>query len=124
MNDRPTILVVEDDPDIRELLAELLEDEGYEVHMASDGVEALDELERWQPRVMLLDLMLPRVSGFEVLKRLRDGTIDQTPGSIIVLTASGASAAEATRNPRVTGLLRKPFRVDQLLETVSDAAHG
>ncbi|MFL5322556.1 MAG: response regulator transcription factor [Myxococcaceae bacterium] len=124
MTDRPTILVVEDDPDIRELLAELLEDEGYDVHIAADGEAAIDELEHWEPSVMLLDLMLPRISGWEILRRLRTGDIGHPPNAIIVLSASGAAANEATRSPHVRGMLRKPFKVDQLLETVEDATHA
>src|SRR5947208_3124467 len=92
MTDRPTILVVEDDPDIRELLAELLEDEGYDVHIAADGEAAIDELEHWEPSVMLLDLMLPRISGWEILRRMRTGDIGHPPNAIIVLSASGAAA--------------------------------
>lgn len=119
MNERTSILVVEDDPDIRELLSELLEEEGYEVKVAADGREALDELDHWSPSVMLLDLMMPRVSGFELLERLSNKELPHPPGSIIVLSASGVAADEVLRHP--VRLLRKPFKVDQLLSEVSHA---
>lgn len=122
MTERGTILVVEDDTDIRELVAELLVDEGYDVHMAADGEAALDELEHFHPQVMLLDLMLPGVSGFEILDMLQKGQIGHPPSSVVVVSASG-SAADNVRGPQVRRLLHKPFKLDQLLETVSEAAH-
>lgn len=121
MTERPSILVVEDDPDIRELLAELLVDEGYDVRIVSDGKAAIDELEQWSPSVMLLDLMLPRVSGWELLERLSRHELSHEPGSIIVLSASGTAADTVRHHP--VRLIRKPFRVDQLLDEVSAAAH-
>lgn len=119
MDPRASILVVEDDPDIRELLTDLLEEEGYEVRQAADGAEALCELEHWTPSVMLLDLMMPRVSGFELLERISRQE-PHLPSSIIVLSASGVAAESVRAHP--VQLIRKPFKVDQLLEAVSLAA--
>jgi DNA-binding response OmpR family regulator len=69
---RATVLIVEDDDDARESVAEVLRDEGYDVLTARDGVEALEHLERIPPpTAMVLDLSLPRVGGLEVLERVR-----------------------------------------------------
>jgi CheY-like chemotaxis protein len=64
----PRVLIVDDDPEIRESMRMVLEDEGYHVREAADGVAALDELHRdQQPCVVLLDLMMPRMNGWEFL---------------------------------------------------------
>lgn len=119
MDSRPTILVVEDDPDIRELLTELLEEEGYEVKSAADGEEAIEELNQYSPRVMLLDLMMPRVSGWELLELISKKELAHTPDAIIVLSASGGAVENVGQHP--VRLIRKPFRLEQLLHEVSDA---
>lgn len=121
MDPQVSILVVEDDPDIQELLSDLLVEEGYEVRSAADGQEAIAELEHWTPSVMLLDLMMPRVSGWELLERISRKELTHPPAAIIVLSASG-NMADAVRDHPVR-LIRKPFRVEQLLNEVSDAAH-
>ncbi len=71
--DRPSVLVVDDDPDIREAIAELLVDHEYDVTTAANGAEALDLLVngRARPRVMLLDLMMPVMDGWRLMAELR-----------------------------------------------------
>lgn len=86
---RHKVLVVEDDADIRELLRYSLTQEGFAVEEAADGAEALDRISRRAPDVILLDLMLPRMSGLELCRRLRsEGETAHLP--IIVVTAKGA----------------------------------
>jgi phosphate regulon transcriptional regulator PhoB len=86
---RHKILVVEDEADIRELLRYSLTQEGYAVEEAADGAEALDRITRRAPDLVLLDLMLPRMSGLELCRRLRAGT-DTATLPLIVVTAKGA----------------------------------
>ena len=85
---KPTLLVIEDDPDIVELLRYNLEREGYRVLVSTDGERGLAETQRHQPDLVLLDLMLPGLDGLEVCRRLRaqDGTRG-TP--VLMLTAKG-----------------------------------
>src|SRR5437899_3126799 len=86
---RHKILVVEDEADIRELLRYSLTQEGYAVEEAADGAEALDRITRRAPDLVLLDLMLPRMSGLELCRRLRaNGDTAQMP--VIVVTAKSA----------------------------------
>jgi phosphate regulon transcriptional regulator PhoB len=86
---RHKILVVEDEADIRELLRYSLTQEGYAVEEAADGAEALDRIERRAPDLVLLDLMLPRMSGLELCRRLRaNSETAQMP--VIVVTAKSA----------------------------------
>jgi phosphate regulon transcriptional regulator PhoB len=86
---RHKILVVEDEADIRELLRYSLTQEGYAVEEAADGAEALDRIERRAPDLVLLDLMLPRMSGLELCRKLRaNSETAQMP--VIVVTAKSA----------------------------------
>jgi CheY-like chemotaxis protein len=104
-----TVLVVDDDAEIRDTLSQLLQQEGYTVLRAENGAQALDQLRRGHPDVMLLDLMMPVMSGWEVLEELDDsGEIGNVP--IIVVSAMCAPGARAC--------LRKPVDLDELLAVV------
>src|SRR5262245_58707863 len=88
---KTTLLVIEDDPDIVELLRYNLEREGFRVLVATDGEKGLVEATRLQPELVLLDLMLPGLDGLEVCRRLR--TLESTRGiPVLVLTAKGEEA--------------------------------
>jgi DNA-binding response OmpR family regulator len=107
------VLVVEDDEEIAQVLQRSLRLEGYEVKLAGDGVQALEEAHGFLPDVLVLDLGLPRLDGIDVAKRLRDGG-DDVP--ILMLTARDAL------DSRVAGLdvgaddyLVKPFERQELL---------
>ncbi|MBZ4419094.1 response regulator [Myxococcus sp. RHSTA-1-4] len=110
---RRAVLVVEDDEDIRAAIAEILEGEGYEVAIAANGGEALDELEHLRrPCLILLDLMMPVMNGHEFLARIQD--MPRMRGvPVLVLTAVSTEAPPGAR-----GLLRKPFIVEELLDAV------
>jgi two-component system response regulator MprA len=112
MTDRARVLVVEDDPDIGDVVRRSLRREGYDVRLASDGGEALDEAAVFEPDAVVLDLGLPKVDGIEVSRRLRaDGDVP-----ILMLTARDSV------DSRVEGLdsgaddyLVKPFDLQELL---------
>ena len=89
------ILLVEDDPELREALALVLESDGYVVVTAADGVEALERLhDRLRPRVIVLDLMLPVMDGFEFrVRQTEDPELAGIP--VIVLSAGGDGAPPA-----------------------------
>jgi diguanylate cyclase (GGDEF)-like protein len=113
-----TILVVDDDPDIARFVEVNLRSAGYDVAVAGDGQEALDRAGELRPDLVLLDVMMPRIDGFEVAQRLRKNP--QTANtSIIMLTAKALSA------DKVTGLqsgaddyIIKPFDPIELLARV------
>ncbi len=85
--DKPDVLIVDDEPQVREVVATYLEREGFAVRSAADGREALVEIAKKRPDAMVLDLMLPHVNGLEVLQKLRAGG-DEVP--VIVLSARGS----------------------------------
>jgi len=111
-----TVLVVDDDPGIRESVTEVLTAEGYRVLQAGDGVEALEHLAHLAERcVVLLDLAMPRMNGLEFLAELsRRGPIARTP----VLVMSANAHPGELDHPQVVALLRKPFELDELLRWV------
>jgi CheY-like chemotaxis protein len=106
-----TVLVVDDEFDIREAVRDVLEGEGYRVITAVNGQEALDLLATLRPCVVLLDLMMPVMNGWQVLDALRkrrglDGL------AVVLVTASDS------RPSGVAGLIRKPFDIDRLLSAI------
>jgi CheY-like chemotaxis protein len=112
------VLIVEDDPDIRDTIAQILQEEGYDVAAASNGKEALDKLESGPvPKLILLDLMMPVMDGwlFRAEQQKRDRSIADIP--VVVLSADGNVRQQAV-NLKANGHLRKPVGIDALLETV------
>jgi CheY-like chemotaxis protein len=116
-NATKTVLVVEDDADIRDSLVELLVDEGYRVIGASDGQQALDALAGRgiePPRLVVLDLMMPVMNGYEFLERVRaDTRLRGLP--VIVMTAGDRAPPPQAQ---ILEHLRKPISLDRLLGAV------
>jgi len=111
-----TVLVVDDDPGIRESVTEVLSTEGYRVLEAADGVEALRRLDKLEGRcVVLLDLAMPRMNGLELLTEL-SGTAEAERFPVLVMSANAHPGELAF--PQVVALLRKPFELDELLRWV------
>lgn len=113
----PGILIIEDDPAIRESLAEILVDEGYEVATAAGGFEALAYLQhRPLPRLILLDLMMGLMSGWEFRQRQRqDPRLAQIP--TVVISAVSDLATHAQRLG-TSSFLPKPVNIPALIEIV------
>jgi DNA-binding response OmpR family regulator len=109
---KPRVLVVEDDGDIAEVLRRSLRLEGYDVRLAGDGVEALDESSVFEPVAVVLDLGLPRLDGVEVCRRLRqEGDVP-----ILMLTArEGVDARVEGLDSGADDYLVKPFDRQELL---------
>jgi CheY-like chemotaxis protein len=110
-DDTPLILVVEDDEDIRDSIAELLVIGGYRVVTAPDGAHALGEVDRHRPSLVLVDLMMPIVGGAEFIAALRDGPHAQTKVAVV-------SASPGPLPSRADATLRKPFDAEALLGLV------
>jgi CheY-like chemotaxis protein len=115
--DTQSILVVEDDEDIREGIADALRDQGYAVTTATNGAEALDQLKRAAsepPSLILLDLMMPVMNGWELCQAMQD---DGALASIPVVVLSGdAHAQQKTAALRVQDAIAKPISLAKLLE--------
>jgi CheY-like chemotaxis protein len=115
----PTVLVVDDDPNIRLMLEEVLRDEGYGVRVASNGREALEKVEDEQPDLILLDLMMPVMDGRQFCQEFapRQETAEQRV-PVLVISAERGGREEA-RALGVDGYLTKPFDLDDLLNEVA-----
>jgi CheY-like chemotaxis protein len=109
------VLVVEDDPSMRQMVEDILTDEGYRVRTAEDGQAALEEIERALPGLILLDMRMPRMNGWEFAKEFRARYGRGAP--IVVLTAA-ADARQRAADVEAEGFLGKPFNLDDLLGLV------
>ncbi|HWE24736.1 MAG TPA: response regulator [Myxococcales bacterium] len=107
------ILVVDDDHKVAQSVARALRSEGYPVAVAYDGTQALDEIARFNPDLILLDLIMPKLDGFGVLARLH--TMKKPP-PVIVVSAVGWRPPEFNG---VISVIRKPFELSQLLATIA-----
>jgi CheY-like chemotaxis protein len=119
---KPTVLIVDDEPDIRKMLVEVLSLEGYPTETATNGREALDILAKGGPRVVLLDLLMPVVNGRGVMQQLQANPAERARHQIILVSAT--HNLESARDLRVDGELSKPFTVDQLLNKLAAVASG
>jgi DNA-binding response OmpR family regulator len=111
------ILVVEDDELLREALAEVLADDGHDVRTATNGVDALGELEVWEPEVIVLDLMMPIMDGFAFREEQRRRDL-RSDVPVLVLSAVRDLDAAADRVD-AAACLPKPFRLEEVLASVS-----
>jgi DNA-binding response OmpR family regulator len=109
------VLVVDDEPDVRSSVADILRDAGYDVEEASDGDEALDVLSRRRVDAMLLDLVMPRRDGMGVMEALSD------PPPVLVISAHRLDApARSELAHKVVDFLEKPVRPKELLARVAE----
>jgi CheY-like chemotaxis protein len=117
------IAVVNDERDFLEMVRLLLEEEGYEVRACSDGLGALSLVKEWHPNLVLLDIRMAGLSGWEILEQMAG---DAATKDVRVLVTSGAteevSAARADLRRRGHDFIPLPFDVDQLLSKVEQMA--
>ncbi|MFP4010695.1 MAG: sigma-54-dependent transcriptional regulator [Spirochaetaceae bacterium] len=114
-----TILVVDDEAGIREVLSGILEDEGYEVRLAADGVEALATMESERPELVLLDVWLPRMGGMDVLARLKE----DYPGVPVVIISGHGNIDIAVKAVKAGAFdfLEKPLSLERVVTAVKNA---
>lgn len=118
--------MVDDDAAIRETLYQLLEDEGYRVEQAQDGIVALDTMRASDaPMVVLLDVMMPRLDGLGVLEAvMRDERLAQRRRFVVMTASSGSITTKLDELMRKFNIptLIKPFGIDDMLSKLSEAA--
>lgn len=113
-----TILIVDDDPEIVESVKIALQSEGYTVFYARDGNQGLALAERENPDLIILDMMMPKRSGFLVLEKLR--RTRRVPIRIIMVTANEGNRHKSyAETLGVDDYIRKPFAMDRLLDSVN-----
>ena len=114
------ILVVEDDQFLRELYNQLLTEEGYEVDLAADGEEGLTKISKGGYDLVLLDIMLPKMDGLEILRRYKKQPSEKPNGSVVLLTNLGQdSIIKEGFNLGASGyLIKSSMNPDQVLSEV------
>src|SRR5436189_6290036 len=123
----PRILVVDDTLALLDVIRKSLQDEGYEVRTCLESRYAVEMAQEWRPDVIMLDVVMPEVSGWEVLALLRaDASFARTP--VIVCTAYVAEAmgrlAELKGPDQHLGLLPKPFELEELIQVVESVTNA
>lgn len=118
------VLVVDDDPAVRRVLVQALQLEGYKVSTADDGEQALAVLEANHPDLVVLDVMMPKISGFEVLQRIRD--TDSTSNLPVILLTAKSATEDVWEGWRrgVDYYMTKPFDVEELLTFIEYVFRG
>jgi len=109
-----TVLVVDDEPVLRVLVREILQEEGYAVIDATDGRSMLELLDGVHPDLVLMDVMMPGIDGREAYKVLRSRT--DLPDLPVVMMSAAVQPSKL--DPSITAFLRKPFDLSELLELV------
>lgn len=116
MNESPKrLLVVEDDPELRQLILYTFEDEGYEVATACNGLEALEKIEFEQPDVVLLDINMPLMDGATLASKLKEHPYTR---NVALVAVSAAANLRSHSDMPVDSWIVKPFDMNQLLTTI------
>jgi CheY-like chemotaxis protein len=124
--DQPSVLVADDDPDILEAVSTVLEAHPYSVLTARDGQQCLELVRKRAPDLLILDLLMPRMDGFAVLRELqRDPAFADLPVLVLTTVVEDASRRryelETGQHMRVRGYLQKPVAPEPLLRAVAEA---
>lgn len=116
------ILVVDDEPAIRALVAKIVQRAGYPVDTARDGAEAIEMLDRTHYAVIVLDLMMPNIDGYGLIRHLKQrGGVRP---AVIVVSAGDAAALRQLDGAMVHSIVRKPFDIDVLGDLIAAAAQS
>ena len=119
MTERSRILVVDDDASIRGLLRAVLTRVGYDVDLAAEGGAALVALATTVYRAVILDLMMPGVTGYQVIEELEKESSPH-PRCLIILSATSTKNLDALDSPAVHSKITKPFEISKLLAQIGD----
>jgi two-component system alkaline phosphatase synthesis response regulator PhoP len=118
------VVLVDDEPNIRETVAFILEAEGIEVETGADGVEGLEVVKKCKPKVVLLDVMMPRMDGYEVCREIRN-TPELSGVFVMILTARGQKSDEVKALEVGADLyMSKPFDDEVVLQVINEVFEG
>jgi len=118
MNDRPRILVVDDEPQLTRVLRTGLKSHGYDVRTAADGLSGLETFNDWHPDLVITDLAMPNMNGLELCRKVRA----VSPAPIIVLSAKGEEKTKVEAlDIGADDFVTKPFGIDELLARIRAA---
>lgn len=110
------IIIIEDSKQTVDILSEILQKEGYEIYKAYDGIEGYRMIKKLKPDLVLLDLLLPKISGFEICKKIsEDNDIRKTPIIILSTLAEDKEALKKLKNFDIIKFMKKPYELNELL---------
>ena len=112
------VMIVDDEPDMREMLDIMMQKEGFETEMAKDGADFLEKVDRFQPDLVTLDVMMPGLRAEEILEKLKE---KKSKPKIILLTVvrySGEEREKMLKTNNIVGYIKKPFDLDDLMDAV------
>ncbi|MCX7905069.1 MAG: response regulator [Elusimicrobiales bacterium] len=113
------IVIIEDSKQTVEILSEILKKEGYEVNIAYDGVEGYRIIKKTKPDLVLLDLLLPKVSGFDICFKIsQDDEIRKTPIIILSTLANDKETFRKLKTYEIIKFMKKPYNIDELLAEI------
>jgi DNA-binding response OmpR family regulator len=116
------VLVVDDEPAIRALVAKIVERAGHPVDTARDGAEAIEKLDQTDYAVIVLDLMMPNIDGYGLIQHLRERK--GAKPAVIVVSAGDSAALRQLDGAMVHSILRKPFDIDVLGDLITAAVRA
>ena len=120
VSESTTVMVVDDSMTVRNVMGRDLQNNGYEVILAKDGVDAIEQLRHTVPDVLLVDLEMPRMDGFELTGRVRsDERLKDVP-ILIITSRSGARHRDQAMSLGASGYMSKPYRLDELVSSIND----
>jgi CheY-like chemotaxis protein len=115
---RRLVMIVDDSVTVRKVTSRLLERQGFDIVTAKDGVDAMEQLESVKPDLMLLDIEMPRMDGFEVTNLVRHHEIHQNLPIIMITSRTGEKHRERAFSLGVTHYMGKPFQEAELLANI------
>jgi two-component system chemotaxis response regulator CheY len=118
VSSQKTILTVDDSRTIRDMLKVTLSAAGYEVVQAEDGVEALERLAEAKPAAIVTDINMPRMDGFELIEKVRQGGDHKATPILVLTTESEPDRKARAKEAGATGWIVKPFNPEKLLEAL------
>src|SRR5205823_2707733 len=117
----PRILCIDDEPEVLEIVSEYFADHGFAVRTAMSAEEALREAKRWMPRVVIVDLVMPRLDGLETVERIRK----INPGVLVMLISGQADVLQAmAQDIGVVATFTKPLDLPQMLAALEAVGVG
>jgi len=115
-----TVLVIEDNLEIRENTAEILELAGYKVITADNGEQGLSIVARENPDIVLCDILMPGINGYQVMKEIRDNPLTAGIPFIYVTASAEKTDVKLAMGLGANGYVRKPFDIQELMEAIED----
>jgi DNA-binding response OmpR family regulator len=120
----PRLLVIDDDVGLCELFDLFMRKEGFNVATADDGVLGLAKVDVFRPHLIVLDLMMPNLDGFQVLRKLQASGMANIPVIIVTGYSNEASAEVVRREPNVVNFFTKPLKYKELAESIRGVLAG